>query len=217
MCPETSWLLLEPENISRPDFELPEDRIASLFEPISETIIFEDPDGDPIKVEYFGEIFDLASNPMTVSPSPEGFSNGPLSLNFQWTPQAEHARGKPYLVHLKITDDPEDPELRQSVTYKTWLISFNEIPVITALPEKSKNNQFQLFPNPTSGKLTWALPNYLDHGILIIYNLMGQQTLSMDLTSYGRREIDVSEFRSGLYFAELTTGNKRYRKPFIKE
>ena len=210
-------VIVEPQDVGRPDFLLPMDQVASLFEPINETIIFEDPDGDPIKVEYFGEVFDLPVNPMTVNPSPEGYAKGPLSLNFQWSPIAEHARSRPYLVHLKIIDNPEDPEFRQSVTYKTWLISFDKIPIITGLPEEPDKHQFHLFPNPTAGRLGWALPNNSDPGILIIYNLMGQQTFSMNLTSYGRREIDVSEFQSGLYFAELTTANKRYRKPFIKE
>jgi hypothetical protein len=209
-------VIVEPQQGRRPDFEQPDDRIIDFMEPVNETVVFEDPDGDPIKVEYFGEIFDLPNNPMTVSPIPNDFTNGPLSVNFQWNPLPEHARDRPYVVHMKITDNPTDLEFRQSVTYKSWIISYKEIPLITGLPEQ-ENQQFQIYPNPTKGRLSWSLPGLEDRGILSVFNLMGQQTISLDLTSYGRKEVDVSGFPAGLYFAEFDTGKTRYRKPFIKE
>jgi hypothetical protein len=211
-------IITDQQNL-RPDFQLPEDLIISGSEKVEETITFQDPDGDPIKVEYFGEIFDLTNNPMTISPIPGDFVNGPLTLTLEWTPLPEHARQRPYFVHLKTTDDPVDPEVRPAVAYKTWIVSFNELPdVITGLPAPRVETAITICPNPATNWLSWRLEkNNQEIRNLIIYNSLGQQTFFTEFTSYGVKEIDVSRFPSGLYYMELATVQRLYRKPFIKK
>ena len=212
-------IIITGQEISRPDFQIPGETLLFESETVQETITFKDPGGDPIKVEFFGEVFELTSNPMTINTVPEDFVSGPLALTFEWTPLPEHARDRPYFVHLKITDDPADPEVRPAVTYKTWILSFSELPdVITSLPGEQEETEFLLYPNPTTDWLAWRLErNDREIRNLTIYNSLGQQTFSAELTSYGVREIDISRFPSGWYLVELATDTKLYRKPFIKK
>jgi hypothetical protein len=122
-------------------------------------------------------------------------------------------------VHLKTTDDPVDPEVRPVVHYKTWIVSFNELPdVITGLPAPRVETAITIYPNPATNWLSWRLEkNNQKIRNLIIYNSLGQQTFFTEFTSYGVKEIDVSRFPSGLYYMELATVQRLYRKPFIKK
>lgn len=211
-------IIVTDQQNQRPDFMLPPDMIIGDSQVVDETITFSDPDDDPIKVELFGEVFDLAVNPMSVTPAPEGFVTGPFTLRLQWDPLSEHVRKKPYYVHLKITDQTADPLLSSAVTYKTWVLSFNQLPdIVTSIPELQPADQLKLFPNPVSQVLNWQLPSTAQVQYLRLYNSLGQQTILLDLTSNPVGEIDVSRLSPGLYIAEFYTGSNRYRKTFIKK
>ena len=84
--------------IGRPDFQIPEETSLSVNETIRETIVFTDPDDENIKVEFFGEVFDLDNGPMTVTPTVADLIDGPVVLTFEWTPLPEHLRDRPYYV-----------------------------------------------------------------------------------------------------------------------
>ncbi len=210
-------IILTGQEISRPDFQIPDAVLLLGSETIKETISFQDPEGEPIKVEYFGEVFDLENSPMEVSPEIGDFTNGPLLLTFEWTPLPEHERARPYYVHLKITDDPVDPELNPSVTYKTWVLSFGDFPdVITGINDIPEKQIFQLYPNPATHIVKWRFPNDQLFSQLIIYNVLGQQTLLVNLTSSKVTEWNVENLLSGLYFVELSSLQGIYRGRFIK-
>ncbi|GJM30000.1 MAG: hypothetical protein DHS20C17_26350 [Cyclobacteriaceae bacterium] len=210
-------VMVTAEEIGRPDFELPEDRMMTASESVQETITFQDPDGDPIKVEFFGEVFDLPNSPMMVSPLPADFTNGPLAVSLQWAPLAWHVRQRPYYVHVKITDQPTDSRTDPAVTYKTWILSFATIPdVVTGLPVSPDQSKFIVYPNPTSGKLRWQIPANSEPEYLTIYNCLGQRTISVNLTSNGVKEIDVSSLVNGVYLLQLTDGSRKYQIRFLK-
>lgn len=155
---------------------------------------------------------------MQVTPVPVDFVNGPLSLTFEWTPLPEHGRARPYYVHLKITDDPVDPELNPSVTYKTWVLSFQALPdVITGLEEEDRHLKLQFYPNPTDKILKWELAGEENYKSLVIYNSIGQQTIFLDLSSSKLKELDISDLSSGLYFAHLYAQMGKYSGKFIKQ
>jgi hypothetical protein len=206
-----------PDDIGRPDFDLPQDRRVTVAETIQETITFQDPDGDPIKVEFFGEAFDLTNSPMTVSSVSDDFISGPVMVSVDWTTLAEHARNRPYYIHFKITDKPLNSQSNPSVSYRTWILSFDAIPdVITALPGAQELTKFVVYPNPTTQILQWQNPASSEPDYLAVYNSLGQRTISLNLTSYGVKEIDVINLVSGLYLLQLTDGKKKYQARFLK-
>jgi len=213
-------IIITPEEIGRPDFTVPDEVMLTTAEIVQETITFHDPDGDPIRVEFFGEVFDLQNSPMQVTPAPGDFTNGPLSLTFEWLPLPEHIRDRPYYVHLKLTDKPQDGQLNPSVTYKTWIITANALPdIVTELDEDQALKQLELFPNPAKNILNWNPINITggESPKLVVYNSLGQQTISLDLTSSRIREIDISNLPTGLYFVQLYSQKDNYRGVFIKQ
>jgi hypothetical protein len=74
---------------------------------------------------------------------------------------------------------------------------------------------FQLFPNPTTGRLTLHCPPSLSNGStgsptsqLNIYNSLGELVYNKRLVA-GRNEIDLSGERKGIYFLHLINGEVR--------
>src|SRR5204862_485139 len=103
---------------------IPKDICVEAGTTIDATIFGIDPDNDPVKIEAFSEIFDLASaqSPATYTPKPPDFkpSNPPAELKFQWHTQCIHVKEQPYQVVFKITD--KSPTGSKLVTFKTWFI-----------------------------------------------------------------------------------------------
>lgn len=108
----------------RPDLIVPEDICVEAGTTIDATIFGIDPDGDPVKIEAFSEIFEFApaQSPATYTPNNGQFvpSIPPAELQFQWNTTCAHVKEQPYQVVFKITDD--SPTGSNLVTFKTWFI-----------------------------------------------------------------------------------------------
>lgn len=106
----------------RPDLEVPDDVCVEAGTTLNAIITGFDPDGDPVKIEAFSEIFNLApaQSPATYSPDDGGFYPTPAVLNFEWNTTCEHIKEQPYQVVFKITD--QSPTGSRLVTFKTWFI-----------------------------------------------------------------------------------------------
>jgi gliding motility-associated-like protein len=106
----------------RPDLIVPEDICVVAGTTISESIFGTDPDGHDVKIEIFSGIFSFTNNPAIASPHPPTFQSSvpKATLSFEWTPSCEEVRNQPYLVTVKITDNPAlgVPLVR----FKTWSI-----------------------------------------------------------------------------------------------
>ena len=72
---------------------------------------------------------------------------------------------------------------------------------------------FSIYPNPTSGYLYLSLDSKTTIDNISIYNMQGQKLLSKDINI---RQIEMSKFKKGLYFIEISIGNNRYLKKIIK-
>ncbi len=76
--------------------------------------------------------------------------------------------------------------------------------------------QLLVFPNPADDKFTILLKN-TDGGFEIkIFNTLGQ-VVNSDTTVMNKKEINISELKSGMYFVEIKTQNKTYTKRIIKK
>ena len=74
------------------------------------------------------------------------------------------------------------------------------------------SDDFSLFPNPTSDKVTINLGISLELYSVTIYNFLGQ-----GIKKTTRHEIDISEMPSGLYFIEIFTNEGKAMKRIIKK
>jgi gliding motility-associated-like protein len=112
-------IIIENSNNRRPELILPDDICVEAGTRIQEIIQGTDPDGDPVKIEVFGEPMEITSSPATYSPESE-FQPQPGIVNFDWQTVCQHVRARDYEVRVRITDQPRSgPKL---VDIKTWKI-----------------------------------------------------------------------------------------------
>src|SRR5690606_37919971 len=88
-------IIIENSNNRRPELILPDDICVEAGTRIQEIIQGTDPDGDPIKIEVFGEPLEITSSPATYSPDGE-FQPQPGIVNFDWQTVCQHIRAREY-------------------------------------------------------------------------------------------------------------------------
>src|SRR5690606_25444661 len=112
-------IIIENSNNRRPELILPDDICVEAGTLIEEIIQGSDPDGDPVRIEVFGEPIEITTSPATYSPESE-FQPQPGIVNFEWQTVCQHVRAREYEVRVRITDQPKSgPKL---VDIKTWKI-----------------------------------------------------------------------------------------------
>jgi hypothetical protein len=78
-------------------------------------------------------------------------------------------------------------------------------------PEPSSgDNQFKIFPNPSSGKFTLRIDQVAETEsvTLYLYNIKGELLLSTTFTGKKEQEFNLTDFPDGLYVARIITGSK---------
>ena len=112
-------IIIENSKNKRPKLILPPDLCMVAGTRIKEIIQGQDPDGDPIKIEVFGEPMEINTSPATYKPENE-FQVQPGIVNFNWQTVCNHVREREYEVRVRITDKPlSGPKL---VDIQTWKI-----------------------------------------------------------------------------------------------
>ena len=112
-------VIIENSNNKRPKLILPPDLCVVAGTSIKEIIQGEDPDGDAIKIEVFGEPMEINVSPATYKPENK-FQPQPGIVNFDWQTVCNHVREREYEVRVRITDQPRSgPKL---VDIQTWKI-----------------------------------------------------------------------------------------------
>ncbi|MEI6172483.1 MAG: T9SS type A sorting domain-containing protein [Bacteroidota bacterium] len=77
----------------------------------------------------------------------------------------------------------------------------------------SQGGGIPVFPNPTSEKITISAGN---NGHISIFNLSGQQLLQQEITE-PKTSVDVSGFKSGVYFVRVTDDKTVRVQKFVKD
>ncbi|MEP0712734.1 MAG: gliding motility-associated C-terminal domain-containing protein, partial [Algoriphagus sp.] len=191
-------IIIENSNNRRPELILPPDLCVEAGTKIEEIIQGQDPDGDPIKIEIFGEPVEITTSPATYSPEAV-FQSTPGIVNFDWQTVCNHVRAREYEVRVRITDDPNSgPSL---VDIKTWRIKvvgpppvFDEI---EQMPGRSVELNWDPYvcANSSNEMQVWRrinsdpyLPDSCETGIRAGYELIGttnMQTLDFIDTNGG--------------------------------
>jgi len=128
-------IIIENSNNKRPELILPPDLCVVAGTKIGEIIQGSDPDGDPIKIEVFGEPIEINGSKATYRPE-KTFQPSPGIVNFNWQTVCNHVRAREYEVRVRITDQPSSgPAL---VDIKTWKIKIiGPPPVFDELVQQS--------------------------------------------------------------------------------
>jgi hypothetical protein len=108
-------------NNERPELEIPEDICVRAGEVINESILGSDPDGNPVQIEAFSEVFGANfPNPASRTPFPPLFQVN-QTMNFHWQTTCDHVKDQPYMVVFKVSDKPTNGS-PQLATFKSWMI-----------------------------------------------------------------------------------------------
>jgi gliding motility-associated-like protein len=136
-------IIIENSNNRRPELILPPDLCVVAGTLIKDIIQGTDPDGDPIKIEIYGEPIQINSSPAQYSPVNK-FQPQPGIVNFSWQTVCNHVRAREYEVRVRISDQPKSgPSL---VDIKTWRIKIVGPPPVW--------DQLEQQPGRTA-KLSW--------------------------------------------------------------
>jgi len=79
--------------------------------------------------------------------------------------------------------------------------------------EEFSLKDFSILPNPTSSKLNLKIPNGINIDGILIFDLLGNQVISMNKI---QNPIDISNLTMGMYFLKISSENLSYTKRFIK-
>ncbi len=92
--------------------------------------------------------------------------------------------------------------------------------IVTAINEKTNNNNMLLYPNPANNQLTLSFKNNNQENVKIsIFNMVGQNIKEIVLLKQNvvNEKIDISEFVAGVYFVNILIGNRIETKKLIIE
>jgi gliding motility-associated-like protein len=185
-------IIIENTDNQRPELQLPEDLCVEAGTNISEIIQGSDPDGDPIRIEIFGDPMEITSSPASYDPV-STFQSSPGIVNFNWQTVCDHVRERQYQIRVRISDDPESgPSL---VDIKTWNVTVIGPPPVIASLEQEAGRTADISWDPYSCGTTaetmqvWRRthsdpyePDSCETGIRPGYELVG--TTNMDATEF---------------------------------
>jgi hypothetical protein len=82
--------------------------------------------------------------------------------------------------------------------------------------KNSKNNIFQIYPNPTDGKIYIQFSN-LQKGLIRIYQVNGQEIISpTEVKNLNRYSIDISNYPEGMYIITFEDSKNIWSEKIIK-
>lgn len=109
----------------------------------------------------------------------------------------------PYMYHCHILSHEDNGMMGQFIINPSTA-SVNEV--------LNANNDFYIYPNPTSGLLTIQLNSPLEKFTVEIVNSIGEKVFESE-----KNTIDVSAFSSGMYFIHVHQGDKNLITKFVKQ
>lgn len=185
-------IIIENSSNRRPELILPPDLCVEAGTLIEEIIQGSDPDGDPVKIEVFGEPIEITTSPASYTPESE-FQPSPSVVNFEWQTVCNHVRAREYDVRVRITDQPRSgPAL---VDVKTWRIKVIGPPPVIDQLEQQTGRKVELSWDPyvcsnaAEEMQVWRrinsdpyLPDSCETGIRPGYELVG--TTDMETFSF---------------------------------
>ncbi|HEX6225579.1 MAG TPA: gliding motility-associated C-terminal domain-containing protein [Chryseolinea sp.] len=126
-------VVVEDCSNQKPDLTVPDEICAVAGTTVQFAVPASDPDGNPVSLEAFSDVFSLSDSPAEVHPpGPALQSTAPpydtAALQFRWNVTCSHVKNQPYNVVFKVTDSP--PAGPRLVRFKTVSIR-----VIAPAPE----------------------------------------------------------------------------------
>ena len=96
------------------------------------------------------------------------------------------------------------------------MLYFTDSDTLFAVKDRAGNIVFAVYPNPSTDYVKFSLNDaFLDKAEVTITNIQGQVVKRQNISSNFNR-IEVADLSNGVYFIQLTSGNKLGFSKFIK-
>ncbi len=116
-------VIVEDCDNDRPEIILPPDTCVVAGDKLEVDITAEDPDGDPIILSSFGDVYLLTNSPATYEPTPPIAQLSPATMTFTWETNCSHIHPRPYQVRIKALDQPPPGSGPKLADFATWMIT----------------------------------------------------------------------------------------------
>jgi len=87
--------------------------------------------------------------------------------------------------------------------------------LITAT-ENISSGRIDVYPNPATDELRISTSSIVD-GTIAVYNVLGEKMLEEKLNISGRTILNIKMLTSGVYFINVTDGERSFVGKFVKE
>jgi hypothetical protein len=117
-------------------------------------------------------------------------------------------------LHIRFVTD-------EDTTGTGFQAKWSKIPFISGEFNPELQEQFRIYPNPASDRLFIEINDLAGKDLrLFIFNHLGQMVLNRQLEYSGgqiREELDISNFKAGMYLIRIVTSEDIYTQKVIKE
>lgn len=119
------------------------------------------------------------------------------------------------LINNQVSEVEVDPADR-SIWFGTYGGASKLVEGVSAIEETALNNLMDIYPNPTTGIITIELSQTANESVLAIININGQELLKQQIKA-NKTQIDISNLKSGVYFAKIINENTGEVRKIVKE
>jgi hypothetical protein len=89
--------------------------------------------------------------------------------------------------------------------------------IVSGKDETTIDNNFNIFPNPSSGIFVISSGNLIKEGKITLLNLPGEVVAEKNIYNESREEINIKNISAGIYFVKVLDGEKSYCRKIIIE
>jgi len=89
--------------------------------------------------------------------------------------------------------------------------------IATTTNEEVLHSTFTLFPNPAEDQLLISATGVISHGVVQLYNMMGEKILEEVFSNESTHEVNVSNIPSGIYLLKLRAKMSGAKENFYSE
>ncbi|MGM0620491.1 MAG: T9SS type A sorting domain-containing protein [Bacteroidota bacterium] len=142
--------------------------------------------------------------------------NGSRDANWATAWQNSHTQGVDWFNCSAAHSQPLNGNLKAYAAWWLWAILAGWEPPLSGITDVEKNSQaVTVFPNPSNGKFTVTT---IDGSIdaIYIYNVTGIKVFSTsDIKLIANNEIDISDYKKGIYFIKIDSRDKIHTKKIV--
>lgn len=131
---------------------------------------------------------------------------------FEYIDTEELEHYETYQYYVKAVYNLNPPYASDIISTNSNII---EVTVQPSNINQELNDELLVYPNPTNGLLTIALPATLDKGQLEISDISGRKIVSRKFEGNQKLELDLSGYKNGIYILSLTMGNQIFVEKII--